>query len=186
MLITRLDSLPTAEMTYKKVAFTWAIIVCEETREVLLLNRQKAPWMGRWNGIGGKLDEGETPLQCIIREAEEETGLHIQDFRSKGIMRWIRDGNDLGGMYLFVAFVDRKTVEEYGAPKKFCNEGILDWKQLDWILHEENTGVVDNVKLMLNSFFPATDKALYVSTYVKTTLDSVAYYEDGELMDIYT
>lgn len=186
MLITRLSSLPTAEMTFKKVAFTWALVVCEETREVLLLNRQKAPWMGRWNGIGGKLDEGETPLQCIIREAEEETGLHIQDFHSKGIMRWIRDGNDLGGMYLFVAFVDRKTVEEYGAPKKFCNEGILDWKKLDWILHEENTGVVDNVKLMLKSFFFATEKALYVSKYVKSTLDSVAYYEDGELMDIYT
>jgi hypothetical protein len=35
--------------------------------EILLLNREKASWMGCWNGIGGKLEPMETPREAMIR-----------------------------------------------------------------------------------------------------------------------
>lgn len=47
----------------------------------LLLQRKSAGRFGegKWNGPGGKVQEGETPLQCVIREVQEETGLTIRD-----------------------------------------------------------------------------------------------------------
>ncbi|MNY85589.1 8-oxo-dGTP diphosphatase [compost metagenome] len=42
--------------------------------QVLLMKRTKAPFLGLFNGIGGKLEEGETVLAAAYRELEEETG----------------------------------------------------------------------------------------------------------------
>lgn len=40
-----------------------------------LIRRAKAPNLGLWSPPGGKLDPGETPLACALRELAEETGL---------------------------------------------------------------------------------------------------------------
>ena len=58
---------------------------------ILMVNRQKSPWKGSWNGVGGKLNENESPLECIIREIKEETDidvstLEILDDRERGII----------------------------------------------------------------------------------------------------
>ena len=34
---------------------------------------------GKWNGLGGKMEAGETPEECVIREVREESGLQIQN-----------------------------------------------------------------------------------------------------------
>ena len=71
-----------------QLLYTLGFIRCKENNKVLLLNRNKAPWMGLYNGIGGKLESGETPLESMIREGNEETGLNLLNFKSRGIMRW--------------------------------------------------------------------------------------------------
>jgi len=49
--------------------------------EVLMMRRKKAPNKGRWSPPGGKLDMsfGESPFECAIREAREETGLFLSE-----------------------------------------------------------------------------------------------------------
>lgn len=133
--------------------YTIGFIHCAETSQTLLLNRQKLPWMGRWNGVGGKLDAGESALECIRRETLEETGLDIENYTCRGIMRWVSDGEDRGGMYIFSAEVSRSQVEAYRTPVCHCLEGILDWKRMDWVLHGENSGVVDNIQRLFVSLF---------------------------------
>jgi 8-oxo-dGTP diphosphatase len=41
---------------------------------------------GKWNGLGGKLEPGESPEQCIVREVREEAGLEIVNPRYHGLL----------------------------------------------------------------------------------------------------
>lgn len=54
--------------------------------EVLLHKRVKAPNSGLWVAPGGKLDPGESPAECAIREMREETGLEIADPMLRGML----------------------------------------------------------------------------------------------------
>ncbi|MBQ8994041.1 MAG: NUDIX domain-containing protein, partial [Turicibacter sp.] len=48
--------------------------------EILMLYRNKKEndvHEGKWNGLGGKLEKEETPLQCVLREVYEESGLRL-------------------------------------------------------------------------------------------------------------
>lgn len=113
---------------------------------VLLLNREKPAWMGRWNGVGGKINPNESPQLSVLREVYEETGLLLEKVYDKGIVTWEVDGVDQGGMHLFLAYLPEDVI--YETPRKM-REGILDWKALDWVLHPENEGVASNIRYFL-------------------------------------
>ncbi|SDC90927.1 8-oxo-dGTP diphosphatase [Paenibacillus sp. UNCCL117] len=116
--------------------------------ELLLLNRERSSWMGSWNGVGGKLDPGEAPRASVRREIEEETGIVLReaDIRFKGLVTWESEAGALGGMYLYTAELD--PAYPYPTPVK-TDEGILDWKKTEWILHPDNTGVATNLPAFL-------------------------------------
>ena len=75
-----------------------------------LVHRNKKPsdiHEGKWNGLGGKFEAGETPDECVIREVQEETGLLIQNPRLHGLLMFPNfKGND---WYVFVF-----TATEFG------------------------------------------------------------------------
>jgi len=51
----------------------------------ILLGMKKRGWgKGKWNGFGGKVEEGETIIEAAIREMKEESGLEINDLEEKG------------------------------------------------------------------------------------------------------
>ena len=51
----------------------------DEAGRLLLIQRTKAPNLGCWSPIGGKLEMGvgESPFECAVRETFEETGVHV-------------------------------------------------------------------------------------------------------------
>ncbi|WP_169082901.1 NUDIX hydrolase [Paenibacillus sp. PL91] len=138
--------------------------------EILLLNREKASWMGCWNGIGGKLEPMETPREAMIREIEEETGIQACELHFKGLVTWTGEDFDFGGMYAYIAEVPESF--EYITPIK-TDEGILDWKKIDWIMNDHNVGIVSNIPrtlpIMLN------DANCY---------DHHCVYENGQLQNL--
>ena len=75
---------------------------------------------GKWIGIGGHLEENESPEECIRREALEEAGMNLTGLRLRGIITFILPdwGNEL--TFLYTAQTD--TVEF-----KECSEGVLKW-----------------------------------------------------------
>ena len=75
---------------------------------------------GKWIGIGGHLEENESPEECIVREAMEETGLRIHSLKLRGILTFILPewGNEL--TFLF-------TAEAEGEVPDSCAEGVLKW-----------------------------------------------------------
>lgn len=53
-------------------------IFMQDVKQVLLIQKRRPEWQkGKFNGIGGHIEEGETPLDCIVREVFEETTLTI-------------------------------------------------------------------------------------------------------------
>ena len=75
---------------------------------------------GKWIGIGGKLENGETPTECAIREIYEETGLGVTDLCYRGRVMFVSDIYEDELMHLFTA--DCKSCDV-----KVCDEGELAW-----------------------------------------------------------
>lgn len=75
---------------------------------------------GKWIGVGGKFEAGETAAQCALREIREETGLTALDLIPRGVVHFDSDawGSEL--MYLY-------TVTQYEGTLTDCDEGELRW-----------------------------------------------------------
>ena len=96
---------------------------------VLMLHRVKKQQdvnSGKWIGIGGKIEAGETPDQCMIREFREETGLILTKWQYCGIVNFTSDDWQ-ERMHLY-------TAEQYeGTLNGICDEGDLCWIDQDRI-----------------------------------------------------
>lgn len=102
-----------------------------ERGRTLMLHRNKRPGdihAGKWNGLGGKFEAGESPEDCVIREVKEESGLEIQNPRLHGLLTFANfKGND---WYVFVFTAERFT----GELLTDIPEGDLAWIPNDEIL----------------------------------------------------
>jgi len=114
--------------------------------KILLLNREFPTWMGCWNGVGGKLEKNERPRPSMLREIYEETQINTPELAFKGLITWTSSQGTVGGMYLYLADLPEDFI--YQTPIKTA-EGILDWKEIAWILHPENLGVASNIPTCL-------------------------------------
>jgi 8-oxo-dGTP diphosphatase len=90
----------------------------------LMLYRNKKPndmHEGKWNGLGGKLEPGESPEECMRREVGEESGLTASATQLKGILTFpLFDG--LEDWYVFVY-----TVSKFSGDLAESAEGELHW-----------------------------------------------------------
>jgi 8-oxo-dGTP diphosphatase len=56
-------------------------------RRVVLIRKTKPPWQaGKWNGVGGKIESGETPLDAMCREFFEETGMRMASWKAFSVL----------------------------------------------------------------------------------------------------
>ena len=91
--------------------------------DVLLLHRVKKENdlnRDKWIGIGGKFEEGESPEECLIREAWEETGLTLTGYQYRGIVTFVSDEWEGEYMHLY-------TATGWTGELKECDEGVLEW-----------------------------------------------------------
>lgn len=128
--------------------YTLGFIIRDQ--EVLMINRHKQPWKGCWNGLGGKIIKDETPLVSIQRELKEETSIDfdLNLIEYKGEVTWNLYDAMGQGLYLFVIRVQKDF--QYATPK-MTDEGILDWKKIDWINDFDNLGVAHNIPYFLKT-----------------------------------
>lgn len=75
---------------------------------------------GKWIGVGGKLENGESPDECACREVLEETGLQLINPRMRGVITFVSAGWDDEIMFLY-------TGDAKGEVRPDCNEGVLRW-----------------------------------------------------------
>jgi 8-oxo-dGTP diphosphatase len=93
--------------------------------KTLMMHRNSRPedmHFGKWNAPGGKIEPGETPEECVLREVFEETALSVESPCMKGVLTFPAfDGKEDWYVYVF-------TAEKFsGVLKKSCHEGDLFW-----------------------------------------------------------
>lgn len=60
--------------------YTVGFVFDKGLQNVLLVHKTHPEWQkGKCNGVGGKVEEGETDVQCMAREMKEEAGLSIPE-----------------------------------------------------------------------------------------------------------
>lgn len=103
---------------------TLCYVLDKKTESTLMIHRVKKQndyHEGKWNGLGGKFEQGESPEDCAIREIEEESGLKVKSVLMKGFITFpLFDGKEDWYVFLFVA--DDFTGDLIDSP-----EGNLAW-----------------------------------------------------------
>ena len=75
---------------------------------------------GKWIGVGGHFEVGESPEDCLLREVKEETGFTLTSWRFRGIVTFTQEG--FGTEYMCLYTADGFEGELHG-----CEEGIMEW-----------------------------------------------------------
>ena len=98
----------------------------EKDGRYLMLYRNKKkndPNEGKWIGVGGRIEEGETPEEGVKREVLEETGLTLTSFTRRSVIHFGSDTWEDEIMYLF-------TADGFEGEIRECPEGELKWVEI--------------------------------------------------------
>ena len=95
----------------------------ENNEQYLMLHRTKKQNdinQGKWIGVGGHVENEESPEECLVREVKEETGLTLTSYRLRGLVSFINSECESELMCVF-------TADEYTGNLITCEEGDLQW-----------------------------------------------------------
>ena len=146
----------------------------EYNQQYLMMHRNKNKddvHLGKWNGLGGKLNHNEDPLTCVKREVYEESKIQIQSPQLRGIMNFPNfKMNEHWLVFLYTATSSTNVTQEN-------HEGGLSWIPkheilnlelwegdryfLRWILDNtpffHATFCYENKKLISHTYFPESE-----------------------------
>ncbi len=113
-------------MHYTPIVGTLGYILSPDADKVLLVHRtarQSDDQLGKWNGLGGKMQPDEDIATCMTREIHEEAGIGVTSMQLRGTVNWTNfgpKGEDwLGFIFLITGFT--------GTPLAHSPEGPLTW-----------------------------------------------------------
>lgn len=127
----------------------YTVVLCQTPAGILLINRAKPPYRGRWNGLGGKVEPGESPAAGAVREVQEESGAVIQPrtLFARGLVHWFEDDQWRGDLYLFAA-----QAAAVATPQA-TREGIVAAWSREWLQAPDNLGLTPDLPALLPYFF---------------------------------
>ena len=121
-------------MPYTPILATLGYVLSPDGKRVLLVHRNRRPGdahLGKYNGLGGKLDPGEDVVACLRREVHEEAGIVCDELRLRGTISWPGFGKQGEDWFGFIFRIDRWS----GEPLTENAEGTLEWIDLERVLH---------------------------------------------------
>lgn len=107
---------------------------------------------GKWIGVGGHFEDGESPDECLLREVFEETGLTLTKYKFRGIVTFVSDkyGTDYMHLYTATEFSGELNIDNLNT----CNEGDLHWVHKSDIF---NLNLWEGDKIFLKLLFDDSD-----------------------------
>jgi len=102
--------------------------IINNKNQVLLQKKARGFGAGKWNGPGGKIENGETPEEGTIREAKEETNIDVKNLKKAGKIEFVFTENHESNncTYIFLC-------KDYRGEPKDMGEGELKWYNIDEI-----------------------------------------------------
>ncbi len=125
--------MPDPSRPYTPILATLGYVLSPDGRQVLLVHRNKRAndaHLGKYNGLGGKLDPGEDVVSCLRREVREEAGIDCDEIVLRGTISWPGFGKHGEDWFGFVFRIDRWS----GTPLAENPEGTLEWVAVERIL----------------------------------------------------
>jgi 8-oxo-dGTP diphosphatase len=120
-------------MPYTPIVATLGYILSPDRARVLMIHRNARPedlHLGKYNGLGGKLDPGEDVVAGMRRELREEAHVEALELTLRGTVSWPgfgKGGEDwLGFIFLITRFS--------GEPPSTNAEGALEWVPVERVL----------------------------------------------------
>lgn len=86
-----------------------ALIYCSKTSRYLFLLRNNGKFADTWGIAGGKIDSGESPIQSLLREIQEEIGVNVQGQKLIPLETYTADNNYFV-YYTYIVLVDQEFV----------------------------------------------------------------------------
>ena len=120
-------------MPYTPIVATLGYVLSPDRRRVLLVHRNARPddqHLGKYNGLGGKLEADEDVVAGMRRELHEEAGIECDALRLRGTISWPGFGKNGEDWLGFVFVIERFS----GEPHTANPEGALEWVEIDRIL----------------------------------------------------
>lgn len=112
---------PTREEAAYPNEYVCGFLFDKQVQQVVLIWKEKPAWQkGKLNGVGGKIEPGETPYQAMVREFKEETGLQVENWQPLASV-----SEDHYRVRFFYA-VDDKNQFEYAETKESEEVAKLD------------------------------------------------------------
>ena len=119
---------------YTPILATLGYILSPDRQKTLLVHRNKRQndqHLGKYNGLGGKMESGEDIQQCICREIKEEAGIICEKLVLRGTINWTGFGPNGEDWFGFIYRVDQFR----GTPPSSNEEGELVWYPVKDILN---------------------------------------------------
>jgi 8-oxo-dGTP diphosphatase len=120
-------------MPYTPIIATLGYVLSPDRRRVLLVHRNRREGdahLGKYNGLGGKLERDEDIAACMRREIREESGLECCEMHLRGTVSWPgfgKGGEDWFGFIFVVTGYD-------GEPWLENTDGPLEWVEVERVL----------------------------------------------------
>jgi ADP-ribose pyrophosphatase len=117
-------------MPYTPIVATLGYVLSPDGQRVLMIHRNARKddqHLGKYNGLGGKMEPGEDIAACMRREIREEAGIECTQMSLRGTLNWPGFGKNGEDWLGFIFVVTRFT----GEPLTENPEGTLEWVGVD-------------------------------------------------------
>jgi len=115
---------------YRPILASLGFILSSDKTSVLLVHRNKRSedqHLGKYNGLGGKMEAGEDALACLKREIKEEAGIDCTKTELRGTINWPGFGSNGEHWFGFIFLITAYS----GNLKSSNEEGELHWKRIE-------------------------------------------------------
>jgi 8-oxo-dGTP diphosphatase len=155
-------------MSFQPIIATLGYIMSPDGRQVLMIHRNKRPedlHYGKYNGLGGRVEPGETVVAGMRREILEESGLAVRRLALRGTISWPGFGKNGEAWFGFIFRIDGWD----GTPHAGNHEGTLEWVDVERIAE---LPLWDSDRLFLPMVFDRSSR----------TFHGVMPYENGRMV----